>query len=60
MASIELNEKYDNYDFPIEVSEPLEGHNGNLKPEHQAKIHQLRMMLEAEGVTERLDSLTLV
>ncbi|EHK43881.1 uncharacterized protein TrAtP1_008319 [Trichoderma atroviride] len=60
MASIELNEKYDNYDYPIEGPEPLEGHNGNLKPEHQAKVHQLRMMLEAEGVTERLDSLTLL
>lgn len=60
MASIELNEKYDHYDYPIEGPEPLEGHNGNLKPDQQAKIHQLRMMLEAEGVTERLDSLTLV
>ena len=28
--------------------------------EQQAKVHQLRMLLEAEGVTERLDSLTLV
>lgn len=60
MASIELNEKYDNYDYPIEGPEPLEGHSGNLTPDHQAKVHQLRMLLEAEGVTERLDSLTLV
>jgi len=60
MASIELSEKYDNYDYPIEAPEPQEGHSGNLTAEQQAKVHQLRMLLEAEGVTERLDSLTLV
>lgn len=60
MAPIELSEKYDNYDYPIEAAEPLEGHSGNLTPEQQAKVHQLRLMLEAEGVTERLDTLTLL
>lgn len=60
MAPVELSEKYDNYDYPIEAAEPLEGHSGNLTPEQQAKVHQLRLMLEAEGLTERLDTLTLV
>jgi hypothetical protein len=60
MAPLELSEKYDHYDFPIEAPEPLEGHAGHLTPEQQAKVHQLRMLLEAEGLTERLDTLTLV
>ncbi|QYS96185.1 CRAL-TRIO domain-containing protein [Trichoderma simmonsii] len=60
MAPVELSEKYDHYDYPIEAAEPLEGHSGNLTPEQQAKVHQLRLMLEAEGLTERLDTLTLL
>ncbi|EGR48953.1 hypothetical protein MKX07_007053 [Trichoderma sp. CBMAI-0711] len=60
MAPLELSEKYDHYDFPIEAPEPLEGHAGHLTPEQQAKVHQLRMLLEAEGLTERLDTLTLL
>lgn len=60
MASLELHEKYDNYDYPIEAPEPQEGHSGNLTAEQQAAVHQLRMMLESEGLTERLDTLTLV
>lgn len=60
MAPLELSEKYDNYDYPIEAPEPQDGHPGFLTAEQQAKVHQLRLMLEAEGLTERLDTLTLV
>lgn len=57
---MELDPKYDDYDFPTTslIDEP--GHPGHLKPEEQAQVHQLRMLLEAEGYTKRLDTLTLV
>jgi hypothetical protein len=57
---MDLNEKYDHYDFPYTAAEPGEGHAGGLTEQQIAQVHQLRMMLEAEGITERLDTLTLV
>ncbi|KAH7322780.1 CRAL-TRIO domain-containing protein [Stachybotrys elegans] len=57
---MELDPKYDNYDFPLNAEEGKPGHAGNLTPEQIAQLQQLRMMLEAEGCTERLDTLTLL
>ncbi|KAI0424336.1 CRAL-TRIO domain-containing protein [Xylaria sp. FL1042] len=57
---LELDPKYDDYDFPTTVSESRAGHPGFLTPMHEAQIHQLRMMLESEGFTGKLDTLTLL
>lgn len=57
---MDLDPKYDNYDFPYEAAEAQDGHAGHLTEGQIAQVHQLRMMLEAEGITERLDTLTLV
>lgn len=59
-AAMQLDPKYDDYDFPYEAATPQEGHPGNLSELQVAALDQLRMMLEAEGYTKRLDSLTLV
>ena len=58
--SMELDPKYDNYDFPTTAPTPQNGHPGHLTKEQQAAVYQLRMLLEAEGCTKRLDTLTLV
>ncbi|SPO04434.1 probable phosphatidylinositol/phosphatidylcholine transfer protein SEC14 [Cephalotrichum gorgonifer] len=57
---MELDPKYDHYDFPTKAPIEAPGHPGYLKPEEQAQVAQLRMMLEAEGFTKRLDTLTLL
>jgi hypothetical protein len=57
---MDLNEKYDDYDFPYEAATPKDGHAGHLTEQQIAQVHQLRMMLEAEGYTDRLDTLTLL
>ncbi|KAJ4269663.1 cytosolic factor, phosphatidylinositol/phosphatidylcholine transfer protein [Fusarium torreyae] len=57
---MDLNPKYDNYDFPIKGPEKQDGHPGYLTEDQIAKLHQFRMMLESEGVTDRLDTLTLL
>lgn len=57
---MDLDKKYDNYDFPVEAAEPQDGHAGHLTEAQIAQVHQFRMMLEAEGITDRLDTLTLV
>jgi hypothetical protein len=57
---LELDPKYDDYDFPTAAPEPQDGHPGYLTPQQQAQVAQLRLMLEAEGYTKRLDTLTLV
>lgn len=57
---MELDPKYDDYDFPTEAAEPQDGHAGHLTKEQIAQVSQFRMMLEAEGYTDRLDTLTLV
>jgi hypothetical protein len=58
--TMELDPKYDDYDFPTTAPEAREGHPGHLNGAQQAQVHQLRLMLEAEGFTQRLDTLTLV
>jgi hypothetical protein len=57
---LELDPKYDDYDYPTTAPVPQNGHPGYLTPQQQAQVHQLRLLLEAEGYTERLDTLTLV
>ncbi len=57
---MEQDPKYDNYDFPCEAREKQDGHAGHLTPEQTAQVAQLRLMLEAEGYSKRLDTLTLV
>ncbi|KAH8707460.1 hypothetical protein MY5147_005342 [Beauveria neobassiana] len=57
---MDIDPKYDNYDFPYEAKEAQNGHAGHLNEAQIAQVHQLRMMLEAEGFTERLDTLTLL
>ena len=52
--------KYDQQDFPVVSFVNQPGHPGHTTPEQDAAVCQLRMMLEADGYTERLDSLTLV
>lgn len=55
-----LDPKYDNYDFPTTAPTPQNGHPGHTTPEQDAQIFQLRSLLEAEGYTKNLDTLTLV
>ncbi|KID91756.1 Sec14 cytosolic factor, partial [Metarhizium majus ARSEF 297] len=57
---MDIDKKYDNYDFPVTAAERQDGHAGHLNEQQIAQVHQLRMMLEAEGYTDRLDTLTLL
>ncbi|EGD87086.1 hypothetical protein H112_05609 [Trichophyton rubrum D6] len=57
---MDLNPKYDGYDFPFQSATPQDGHPGHLTGQQIAAVQQLRMLLEAEGYTERLDTLTLL
>ena len=57
---MELDPKYDDYDFPVVAPVFQNGHPGHLTAAQQAQVHQLRLMLEAQGYTKRLDTLTLV
>lgn len=59
-SPLKLDPKYDDYDFPTTAPTAQSGHPGYLTPEQEAQVHQLRMLLESEGYTERLDTLTLV
>jgi len=58
--SMTLDPKYDHYDFPTTSPNKQSGHPGHTTPEQDAQVHQLRMQLESEGYTERLDTLTLL
>ncbi|KEY65368.1 hypothetical protein S7711_04266 [Stachybotrys chartarum IBT 7711] len=57
---MDLDPKYDNYDFPLNAEQGQPGHAGFLTSEQIAQVHQLRLMLESEGYTDRLDTLTLL
>jgi len=57
---IKQDPKYDNYDFPTVSANTQSGHPGHTTPQQDAQVHQLRTILEKEGYTERLDTLTLV
>ncbi|APA14359.1 hypothetical protein SS1G_11820 [Sclerotinia sclerotiorum 1980 UF-70] len=58
--SVNLNPKYDHYDFPTTSPTAQSGHPGHTTPEQDAQVEQLRLKLEAAGFTERLDTLTLL
>ncbi|KAF2278491.1 uncharacterized protein EI97DRAFT_358910, partial [Westerdykella ornata] len=55
-----LDPKYDDYDYPTIAPIPQSGHPGHTTPEQDAQVFQLRSMLEAEGYTDNLDTLTLL
>jgi len=57
---LELDPKYDDYDFPTTAPVAQNGHPGYLTAQQQAQVHQLRLLLESEGYKERLDTLTLL
>lgn len=52
--------KYDNFDYPTVNPESGAGHPGHTTPEQDEKVLQLRTELEAEGYTQRLDTLTML
>lgn len=58
--SMALDPKYDHFDFPTTSPGAHSGHPGHTTPEQDAQVHQLRLKLEQDGYTERLDTLTLV
>ncbi|KAK7527956.1 CRAL-TRIO domain-containing protein [Phyllosticta citriasiana] len=58
--TLKTNPKYDDYDFPTVPADPLPGHPGNLTPEQEKAVEDLRAALEKEGYTERLDTLTML
>ncbi|KAK0749922.1 Sec14 cytosolic factor [Schizothecium vesticola] len=60
ITGIKLDPKYDDYDFPVRAPVEQNGHPGYLNEMQQAQVDQLRLMLEAEGYTKRLDTLTLL
>lgn len=59
-SNMQLDPKYDDYDFPTTSPTPQSGHPGHTTPEQDAAVHQLRMMLEQAGYTKNLDTLTMV
>ncbi|KAM0324776.1 hypothetical protein ACHAQA_007740 [Verticillium albo-atrum] len=59
-AAPELDSKYDNFNYPTKAAVAQDGHPGHCTEAQKAQIHQLRMMLEAEGLTQRLDTLTML
>ncbi|KAF6802159.1 Sec14 cytosolic factor [Colletotrichum sojae] len=60
MAQQELDPKYDQFDYPTVAPTAQSGHPGHLTEEQKAQVAQLRLMLEAEGYTKRLDTLTML
>lgn len=56
---LQTDPKYDDYDFPTISLNTQSGHPGHVSPDQEAQVHQLRMLLEQQGLTERLDTLTL-
>lgn len=57
---MQLDPKYDDYDFPITAPENQPGHPGHTTKEQDAQVQQMRMMLEQAGFKDRLDTLTLL
>ena len=55
-----LDPKYDDFDYPTTAPETQSGHPGHTTSQQDAQVHQLRMMLEQLGFTERLDTLSLL
>ncbi|KAI0015824.1 Sec14 cytosolic factor [Xylariomycetidae sp. FL0641] len=57
---MKLEPKYDNFEFPTTSVDTRSGTPGHLDAGQQAQVDQLRMMLEGEGFTSGLDTLTLL
>ncbi|KAJ9655953.1 cytosolic factor, phosphatidylinositol/phosphatidylcholine transfer protein [Neophaeococcomyces mojaviensis] len=57
---MDLDPKYDDYDYPTTAPETQSGHPGHTTKEQDAQVHQLRGMLEQAGYKDRLDTLTLL
>jgi hypothetical protein len=55
-----LDSNYDDYDYPVTAPEVKSGHPGHTTDEQDAKVFQLRTMLEQDGFKERLDTLTML
>lgn len=60
LPHIDLDPKYDDYDFPTTAPVKRDGHPGYLTKQQEAQVFQLRMKLEQDGYKDRLDTLTLV
>lgn len=61
ISNSHLDPKYDALvDFPTTTPEGTSGYPGHTTPEQDAKVFQLRSHLEQAGLTERLDTLTMV
>lgn len=58
--AMKLDPKYDHFDYPTSAPVAKPGHPGHTTEAQQAQVEQLRLMLEAEGHTKRLDTLTLL
>lgn len=59
-GGMELNPKYDQYDYPIISPNKASGHPGHLDDKQMKAVQELRLKLESAGYTDRLDILTLV
>lgn len=59
-SQIDLDPKYDHYEFPTVAPGNQPGHPGHTTPEQDAQVFQLRAMLEQAGCTSGLDTLTLL
>jgi len=57
---MELDPKYDDYDFPTTAPTPQPGHPGHTTKEQDAAVFQLRTLLEQAGYTKRLDTILLL
>ncbi|KAI1259612.1 CRAL-TRIO domain-containing protein [Xylariaceae sp. FL1019] len=57
---MELDPKYDHFEFPLTSVEARDGHPGHITEIQQAQVFQLRSQLEAEGFSQHLDTLTLL
>ena len=58
--TMELDPKYDHYDYPTTAPTVQSGHPGHTTPEQNAQVFQLRSQLEQAGYKERLDTHTMV
>lgn len=57
---MELDPKYDHFDFPTTAPDARTGHPGHTTKEQDAAVHQLRMLLEQDGYKERMDTLSML
>ena len=57
---MELDPKYDHYDYPTTAPETQSGHPGHTTSAQNAQVFQLRTQLEQAGYKERLDTHTMV